>query len=126
MRVLPPSLAPEGRYYPKNTCRMPVGDCVKTPGPLCWARTYRRVHGGYSCLDTNIKTAATMRDDGIFLPMPCYRCNLWASYVLTDQLTLGGSVNAIGYIQSSAGVRAAGYATFDLVAAYRITPKLQV
>lgn len=32
----------------------------------------------------------------------------------------------MGYIQSSTGVRAAGYATFALVAAYRITPRLQV
>ena len=32
----------------------------------------------------------------------------------------------MGYIQSSAGVRAAGYATFVLVVAYRITPRLQV
>lgn len=127
MPVLPPSLAPEGRYYPKNICRALVGgNCVKIPKPLCLAWKYSRVHAGYSCLDTDIKTAATMRDDGIFLPMPRHRCNLWASYVLTDQLTLGGGVNAIGYIQSSAGVRAAGYATFALVAAYRITPRLQV
>lgn len=75
-------------------------------------------------LDTDIKTAATMRDDGIFLPMPRHHCNLWTAYVLTNQLTLGGGVNAIGYIQPSAGVRAAGYATFDLVAVYRITPRL--
>ena len=32
----------------------------------------------------------------------------------------------MSYIQSSAGVRAAGYATFALVAAYPIMPKLQV
>ena len=44
-------------------------------------------------LDTDIKTAATMRDDGIFLPMPRHHCNLWTSYVLTNQLTLGGGVN---------------------------------
>lgn len=48
------------------------------------------------------------------------------SYVLTNQLTLGGGVNAIGYVQPSAGVRAAGYATFALVTAYRITPRLPV
>jgi tonB-dependent siderophore receptor len=32
----------------------------------------------------------------------------------------------MGYILSPAGVRAAGYTTFALVAAYRITPRLQV
>ena len=32
----------------------------------------------------------------------------------------------MGYILSPAGVRAAGYATFALVAAYPIMPKLQV
>ena len=95
MPVLPPSLAPEGRYYPKNICRALVGgNCVKIPKPLCLAWKYRRVHAGYSCLDTDIKTAATTRDDGIFLLMPCYHFNLWTIYVLTDQLTLGDGVNA--------------------------------
>ena len=32
----------------------------------------------------------------------------------------------MGYILSPAGVHAAGYTTFALVAAYRITPRLQV
>ena len=84
-----------------------------------------RVHAGYSYLDTDIKTASTTRDDGIFLLMPRHSFNLWTTYDLTDQLTLGGGVNAMSHIQSSAGVRGAGYATFDLMAAYRITPKLQ-
>ena len=57
--------------------------------------------------------------------MPRHSFNLWTTYDLTDQLTLGGGVNAMSHIQSSAGVRGAGYATFDLMAAYRITPKLQ-
>ena len=44
MPVLPPSLAPEGRYYPKNICRALVGgNCVKYRETLCLAWNYRRI-----------------------------------------------------------------------------------
>ena len=85
-----------------------------------------RIHAGYSYLDTDIRVASTTRDDGIFLLMPRHSANLWTTYALTDRLTLGGGVNAMSRIESSAGVRGSGYATFDLMAAYRFTPKLQI
>lgn len=41
-------------------------------------------------------------------------------------LTVGGGVNAMSGITSSAGMHAGGYATFDAMAAYRFTPKLKL
>ena len=83
------------------------------------------IHAGYSYLDSDIKTAATTRDDGIFLLMPRHSANLWTTYDITDQITLGGGVNTMSGIRSSQGIKGGGYATVDAMAAWRITPKLQ-
>ena len=83
------------------------------------------IHAGYSYLDSDIKTAATTRDDGIFLLMPRHNANLWTTYDITDQITLGGGVNTMSGIRSSQGIKGGGYATVDAMAAWRITPKLQ-
>ena len=84
------------------------------------------IHAGYSYLSPKIKRAATTRDDGIFLLMPRHSANLWTTYDITDDITVGGGVNAMSGIKSSQGVRGGGYATFDLMAAYRITPQLNL
>lgn len=85
-----------------------------------------QIHAGYSYLHSRIKTASTTRDDGIFLLMPKHSANLWSSYQITPKLTVGGGINAMSRITSSAGLRAGGYATFDAMAAYRFTPKLKL
>ena len=85
-----------------------------------------QIHAGYSYLHSKIKTAATARDDGIFLLMPKHSANLWTTYQITPKLTLGGGVNAMSHITSSSGLRAGGYATFDAMAAYQFTPKLKL
>ena len=83
------------------------------------------IHAGYSYLSPKIKRAATTRDDGIFLLMPRHSANLWTTYDIGNA-TIGGGVNAMSGIKSSQGVRGGGYATFDLMAAYRITPQLNL
>ncbi|WP_308017736.1 TonB-dependent siderophore receptor [Neisseria bergeri] len=85
-----------------------------------------QIHAGYSYLHSKIKTAANPRDDGIFLLMPKHSANLWTTYQVTPELTIGGGVNAMSGITSSAGMHAGGYATFDAMAAYRFTPKLKL
>lgn len=85
-----------------------------------------QIHAGYSYLHSQIKTAANSRDDGIFLLMPKHSANLWMTYQVTPELTIGGGVNAMSGITSSAGMHAGGYATFDAMAAYRFTPKLKL
>ena len=85
-----------------------------------------QIHAGYSYLHSQIKAASTNRDDGIFLLMPKHSANLWTTYQVTPKLTLGGGVNAMSHITSSAGLRAGGYATFDAMAAYQFTPKLKL
>lgn len=85
-----------------------------------------QIHAGYSYLHSQIKTAANSRDDGIFLLMPKHSANLWTTYQVTPDLTIGGGVNAMSGITSSAGMHAGGYATFDAMAAYRFTPKLKL
>ncbi|MBW3869490.1 TonB-dependent siderophore receptor [Neisseria meningitidis] len=85
-----------------------------------------QIHAGYSYLHSQIKTAANSRDDGIFLLMPKHSANLWTAYQVTPELTIGGGVNAMSGITSSAGMHAGGYATFDAMAAYRFTPKLKL
>ncbi|WP_308033730.1 TonB-dependent siderophore receptor [Neisseria bergeri] len=85
-----------------------------------------QIHAGYSYLHSQIKTAANSRDDGIFLLMPKHSANLWTTYQVTPELTVGGGVNAMSGITSSAGMHAGGYATFDVMAAYRFTPKLKL
>jgi len=83
------------------------------------------VRAGYSYLSPKIKTASTTRDDGIFLLMPRHSANLWTTYDIGNA-TIGGGVNAMSGIKSSQGVRGGGYATFDLMASYRITPQLNL
>lgn len=85
-----------------------------------------QIHAGYSYLHSQIKTAANSRDDGIFLLMPKHSANLWTTYQVTPELTVGSGVNAMSGITSSAGMHAGGYATFDAMAAYRFTPKLKL
>lgn len=85
-----------------------------------------QIHAGYSYLHSQIKTASNSRDDGIFLLMPKHSANLWTTYQVTPELTIGGGVNAMSGITSSAGMHAGGYATFDAMAAYRFTPKLKL
>lgn len=85
-----------------------------------------QIHAGYSYLHSQIKTASNSRDDGIFLLMPKHSANLWTTYQVTPDLTIGGGVNAMSGITSSAGMHAGGYATFDAMAAYRFTPKLKL
>lgn len=85
-----------------------------------------QIHAGYSYLYSQIKTASNSRDDGIFLLMPKHSANLWTTYQVTPELTIGGGVNAMSGITSSAGMHAGGYATFDAMAAYRFTPKLKL
>ena len=85
-----------------------------------------QIHAGYSYLHSQIKTASNSRDDGIFLLMPKHSANRWTTYQVTPELTIGGGVNAMSGITSSAGMHAGGYATFDAMAAYRFTPKLKL
>ncbi len=85
-----------------------------------------QIHAGYSYLHSQIKTAGDPRDDGIFLLMPKHSANLWTTYQVMPELTIGGGVNAMSGITSSAGMHAGGYATFDAMAAYRFTPKLKL
>lgn len=85
-----------------------------------------QIHAGYSYLHSQIKTASNSRDDGIFLLMPKHSANLWTTYQVTPELTIGGGVNAMSGITSSAGMHVGGYATFDAMAAYRFTPKLKL
>lgn len=85
-----------------------------------------QIHAGYSYLHSQIKTASNSRDDGIFLLMPKHSANLWTTYQVTPELTIGCGVNAMSGITSSAGMHAGGYATFDAMAAYRFTPKLKL
>lgn len=85
-----------------------------------------QIHAGYSYLHSQIKAASNSRDDGIFLLMPKHSANLWTTYQVTSGLTIGGGVNAMSGITSSAGMHAGGYATFDAMAAYRFTPKLKL
>ena len=85
-----------------------------------------QIHAGYSYLHSQIKAASNARDDGIFLLMPKHSANLWTTYQVTPKLTLGGGVNAMSHITSSAGLRAGGYATFDAMVAYQFTPKLKL
>ncbi|HEZ7193049.1 TPA: TonB-dependent siderophore receptor [Neisseria meningitidis] len=85
-----------------------------------------QIHAGYSYLHSQIKAASNSRDDGIFLLMPKHSANLWTTYQVTPELTIGGGVNAMSGITSSAGMHAGGYATFDVMAAYRFTPKLKL
>ncbi|HGO7574923.1 TPA: TonB-dependent siderophore receptor [Neisseria meningitidis] len=85
-----------------------------------------QIHAGYSYLHSQIKTASNSRDEGIFLLMPKHSANLWTTYQVTSGLTIGGGVNAMSGITSSAGIHAGGYATFDAMAAYRFTPKLKL
>ena len=52
--------------------------------------------------------------------------NLWTTYKLTPKFTVGGGVNAMSKFESNQNVKTGGYATFDMMAAYQVTPKLKV
>lgn len=84
-----------------------------------------QIHAGYSYLDSKIKVPATTRDDGIFLLMPRHSANLWTTYDITNDITIGGGVNTMSGIRSSQDVRGGGYSTVDAMASWRITPKFQ-
>ncbi|MCQ9329506.1 TonB-dependent siderophore receptor [Pelistega suis] len=83
-----------------------------------------RVHAGYSYLDTSL-VVPTKSDVAIFL-MPRHSVNLWTTYDVTEKFTVGMGVNAMSKIRSSQGVSASGYATFDAMVSYAVTPKLKV
>ena len=116
------SIAGDNNHYTALGKRVMQGVELEASGALTdqW-----RIHAGYSYLSPKIKTASTTRDDGIFLLMPRHSANLWTTYDIGNA-TIGGGVNAMSGIKSSQGVRGGGYATFDLMAAYRITPQLNL
>lgn len=84
-----------------------------------------KVHAGYSYLNSDIKQSSTTQADGIFLLMPKHSANLWTTYQATNKLTLGVGMNTMSGIASAQGVHADGWATFDAMAAYQLTPKLK-
>lgn len=86
------------------------------------------IHAGYSYLNSKIKTPsyASTSDDLFFLFMPKHTVNLWTTYKLTPKFTVGGGVNAMSKFESNQNVKTGGYATFDMMAAYQVTPKLKV
>ena len=116
------SIAGDNNHYTALGKRVMQGVELEASGALTdqW-----RIHAGYSYLSPKIKTASTTRDAGIFLLMPRHSANLWTTYDIGNA-TIGGGVNAMSGIKSSQGVRGGGYATFDLMAAYRITPQLNL
>ena len=117
------SIAGDNNHYTALGKRVMQGVELEASGALTdrWS-----IHAGYSYLSPKIKRAATTRDDGIFLLMPRHSANLWTTYDITDDITVGGGVNAMSGIRSSQGVRGGGYATVDAMAAYRITPQLKL
>lgn len=86
------------------------------------------IHAGYSYLNSKIKTPsyASSSGDLFFLFMPKHTVNLWTTYKLTPKFTVGGGVNAMSKFESNQNVKTGGYATFDMMAAYQVTPKLKV
>ena len=117
------SIAGDNNHYTALGKRVMQGVELEASGALTdrWS-----IHAGYSYLSPKIKRTATTRDDGIFLLMPRHSANLWTTYDITDDITVGGGVNAMSGIKSSQGVRGGGYATVDAMAAYRITPQLKL
>ena len=116
------SIADDNNHYTALGKRVMQGVELEASGALTdqW-----RIHAGYSYLSPKIKTASTTRDDGIFLLMPRHSANLWTTYDIGNA-TIGGGVNAMSGIKSSQGVRGGGYAIFELMASYRITPQLNL
>ncbi|MBZ9557447.1 MULTISPECIES: TonB-dependent siderophore receptor [unclassified Modicisalibacter] len=80
---------------------------------------------GYTYLDTEVQTASTARDDGVFLLMPNHIVNLWTQYGFVggalDGLHVGGGVTAMSDFSSSNGVEAPGYAVVDAMLGYDFT-----
>ena len=113
------SIAGDNNHYTALGKRVMQGVELEASGALTdrWS-----IHAGYSYLSPKIKRAAITRDDGIFLLMPRHSANLWTTY----DITVGGGVNAMSGIRSSQGVRGGGYATFDAMAAWRITSQLKL
>lgn len=85
-----------------------------------------RMHAGYSYLDSDIEVGSTVRDDGIFLLMPRHTFSLWSTYDVTSNFVVGAGINAMSSIESSQGVRGAGYATIDAMVSYQVTDRLQL
>jgi iron complex outermembrane receptor protein/outer membrane receptor for ferric coprogen and ferric-rhodotorulic acid len=84
------------------------------------------MHAGYSYLDSDIEVGSTVRDDGIFLLMPRHTFSLWSTYDVTSNFVVGAGINAMSSIESSQGVRGAGYATIDAMVSYQVTDRLQL
>lgn len=96
-----------------------------------------RVHAGYSYIDTDIEVAGSGNTEAIFNLMPRHSGNLWTTYDITEKFTVGMGVNAMSPMKFLASrkvgkntiqgwIKGAGYATYDLMAAYAVTPKLKV
>lgn len=96
-----------------------------------------RVHAGYSYIDTDVQVAGSGNTEAIFNLMPRHSGNLWTTYDVTEKFTLGVGMNAMSPMKFLASrkagkdtiqgwIKGAGYATYDLMAAYAVTPKLKV
>lgn len=81
------------------------------------------ISAGYSYLDTKIVRTGITRNDAIFLLMPKNTLNIWSTYAITPEWTVGGGVNAMSSFESNTRLSTAGgYATADLMARYQPTP----
>ena len=84
-----------------------------------------QLSAGYAYLDSTIKQKGN--EDGIFLLMPKHTANLWGTYTyqLQRPLTIGLGVNYVGEFESSQGVKADNYSTWDAMISYPFTDKLK-
>lgn len=85
------------------------------------------ITGGYSYLDSTIKTAGS--GDAIFLLMPRHTANLWATYhlqtPLKNPISIGLGLNYIGKFSSSVGIYAPAATTWDTAISYPINDRFK-
>ncbi|UJF25142.1 TonB-dependent receptor [Suttonella sp. R2A3] len=83
------------------------------------------ISAGYTHLKTEVDLEGD-RQDGFFLLMPRHSGNLWTTYKVNDQWTVGGGITAMSGFESSQKVSTSGYATVDAMLAYNVNDNLHV
>lgn len=81
------------------------------------------ISAGYTYMETEVNQNSD-RQEGIFLLMPRHSANIWSTYQLNDQWTIGAGVTAMSGFESSQGIKASGYATVDAMLGYQINDNM--
>jgi catecholate siderophore receptor len=87
------------------------------------------VFAGYTYLDAKTTASGTAADVGKFLPNTARNAlNLWSTYELTDDWTVGGGGNWLGHRFADMGEQAnlPGYVVWNAMVSYKVTKDLSL